>query len=284
MYQGSILRNADGRILVQRDLRPLKSKRKNAGKVTNERQFAFKDVSSGRVHSREKALESEMSPDDFRFRGRVNIFTLHDSSEIKMRRWFCPWQVPWMCSRNQAVDLLPAPSVSEVHPGMFAQKRFLTDQSVSQAKLSCLLCSKAANTPGFFIEWGVLERPDLAKVDKVQLGLSQDYNRGLPSSFNVLLQAVTDTNHRLGAILSAGGYTYNRDFLPPSRNSCYSCLLAVTSVVSDSLRPHGILQEKILEGVAISSFRASPQPRDQTSVSCLLLWQVGSLPYSHRVD
>ena len=27
-----------------------------------------------------------------------------------------------MCSRNQAVDLLPAPSVSEVHPGMFAQK------------------------------------------------------------------------------------------------------------------------------------------------------------------
>ena len=31
----------------------------------------------------------------------------------------------------------------------------------------------------------------------------------------------------------------------------------------------GILQARTLEGVAISSFRGSSQPRDQTSVSCI---------------
>ena len=51
------------------------------------------------------------------------------------------------------------------------------------------------------------------------------------------------------------------------------------SVVSDSLQPHvysppgspvhGILQEKILEEVAISSSRGSSQPRDQTWVSLI---------------
>ena len=41
---------------------------------------------------------------------------------------------------------------------------------------------------------------------------------------------------------------------------------------------HGISQVRILEGVAISSSRGSCQPRDQTLVSCLLRWQVGSFP------
>ena len=41
---------------------------------------------------------------------------------------------------------------------------------------------------------------------------------------------------------------------------------------------HGISQARILEWVAISSSRGSCQPRDQTLVSCLLHWQVGSLP------
>ena len=41
---------------------------------------------------------------------------------------------------------------------------------------------------------------------------------------------------------------------------------------------HGILQARILEWVAISSFRGSSQPRDQTRISCLLYWQTGSLP------
>ena len=51
------------------------------------------------------------------------------------------------------------------------------------------------------------------------------------------------------------------------------------SVVSDSLRPcgcsppgssvHGILQERILEWVAISFYRGSFWPRDQTWVSCI---------------
>ena len=41
---------------------------------------------------------------------------------------------------------------------------------------------------------------------------------------------------------------------------------------------HGIFQARILEWVAISSSKASSQPRDWTQVSGLLYWQVGSLP------
>ena len=54
---------------------------------------------------------------------------------------------------------------------------------------------------------------------------------------------------------------------------------SVTSVVSDSLRPHdcslpgsfvhGILHARILDQVAISYCRASSQPRNQTHVSCV---------------
>ena len=40
---------------------------------------------------------------------------------------------------------------------------------------------------------------------------------------------------------------------------------------------HGIFQARILEWVAISSFRRSSRPRDGTCVSCLLHWQVDSL-------
>ena len=40
----------------------------------------------------------------------------------------------------------------------------------------------------------------------------------------------------------------------------------------------GILQERLLEWVAIPSSRGSSQPRDQICVLCLLHWQVGSLP------
>ena len=41
---------------------------------------------------------------------------------------------------------------------------------------------------------------------------------------------------------------------------------------------HEILHAKVLEWVAMPSSRGSSQPRDQTSNSCLLNWQVGSLP------
>ena len=41
---------------------------------------------------------------------------------------------------------------------------------------------------------------------------------------------------------------------------------------------HRIFQARILEWVAMPSSRASSQPRDWTPVSCLLYWQVGSLP------
>ena len=41
----------------------------------------------------------------------------------------------------------------------------------------------------------------------------------------------------------------------------------------------GILQARILEGVAVPSSRGSSQPRDPTCVSYVyLLWQAGSLP------
>ena len=39
------------------------------------------------------------------------------------------------------------------------------------------------------------------------------------------------------------------------------------SVMSDSLLPHGILQARILEWVAISSSKGSSQPRGRTQVS-----------------
>ena len=41
---------------------------------------------------------------------------------------------------------------------------------------------------------------------------------------------------------------------------------------------HGIFQVKILEWGAMPSSRGSPQPIDWIGVSCLLHWQVGSLP------
>ena len=48
------------------------------------------------------------------------------------------------------------------------------------------------------------------------------------------------------------------------------------SLVSDSLRPHGlqhgIFQARILEWVAISYSRGSPQTRDQSCVSCIGKW------------
>ena len=40
---------------------------------------------------------------------------------------------------------------------------------------------------------------------------------------------------------------------------------------------------RILKWVAISSSRGSSRPRDQTWISCLLHWQVSSLPLSHQV-
>ena len=41
---------------------------------------------------------------------------------------------------------------------------------------------------------------------------------------------------------------------------------------------HGILQARILEWVATPSSRGSSWLRDRTHISCLLRWQVGSLP------
>ena len=43
----------------------------------------------------------------------------------------------------------------------------------------------------------------------------------------------------------------------------------VTSVVSDSLQPYGVLQARILEWVAMPSSRGSFRPKDQTYIPCL---------------
>ena len=53
------------------------------------------------------------------------------------------------------------------------------------------------------------------------------------------------------------------------------CSLPASSV-------HEILQARILEWVAMPSFRGSSQPRAWTHVSCLLFWKVGSLPLCHQ--
>ena len=45
---------------------------------------------------------------------------------------------------------------------------------------------------------------------------------------------------------------------------------------------HGLVQARILEWVAVSSSRGSFQPRNWTHISCLLHWQVGSLPLAPR--
>ena len=42
-----------------------------------------------------------------------------------------------------------------------------------------------------------------------------------------------------------------------------------TTITSDSLLLHGILQARILEWVAFPFSRGSSQPRDQTQVSCI---------------
>ena len=59
---------------------------------------------------------------------------------------------------------------------------------------------------------------------------------------------------------SSPGLTQSGDFIPWCESH---------SVVSNSLRPHGILQARILEWVALPFSRGSSQPRDRTQVSCI---------------
>ena len=60
---------------------------------------------------------------------------------------------------------------------------------------------------------------------------------------------------------------------------CYfmDCSLPGSSV-------HGILQARIQEWVTMPSSRGSFWPRDRTCVSCLLHWQMGSLPLAPHED
>ena len=64
--------------------------------------------------------------------------------------------------------------------------------------------------------------------------------------------------------------------------SLQSCLLTLGDPMDHGLlgsSVHGILQARILEWIAISSFRESFRPRNQTCIFLSLLhWQVDSLP------
>jgi len=70
------------------------------------------------------------------------------------------------------------------------------------------------------------------------------------------------------------------------RGNMHAC--EVASVVSDSATlmdcsppgssVHGILQARILQWITMPTSRGSSWPRDWTHVSCLLHWQVNSLP------
>ena len=81
-------------------------------------------------------------------------------------------------------------------------------------------------------------------------------------------------------ISSRANPTHYSSFFKNIFNYFYPCACMLSrSVVSDSLRPmgcsppgssvHGILQARILEWIAISSFRGSSQPRDQTHIFCI---------------
>ena len=66
-------------------------------------------------------------------------------------------------------------------------------------------------------------------------------------------------------------------------SSC-ACVLSwdPMNFISPGFSVSGIFQARILEWVAISYYRGSSLPRDQTQVSCVsCIWQADSLPLSH---
>ena len=82
-------------------------------------------------------------------------------------------------------------------------------------------------------------------------------------------------------------HKYTIRLSPDCTVACHACMLSQVSCVWTHVTlpnlpgssVHGILQERILEWVAISFSRGSYQPRDKIHVSlCLLYWKVGSLP------
>ena len=83
------------------------------------------------------------------------------------------------------------------------------------------------------------------------------------------------------------GWIFRLTHIPHSKHVCVCVLshfsrvwlFATPWTVVHQVPPSiGILQERVLEWVAMPSSRRSSPPRDQTSVSYLLHWQAGSLP------
>ena len=54
-----------------------------------------------------------------------------------------------------------------------------------------------------------------------------------------------------------------------SHFSCVQLCVTLWTVARQDSSVHGILQARIVEGVAMLSSRGSSQPRDQTLVSCI---------------
>ena len=73
-----------------------------------------------------------------------------------------------------------------------------------------------------------------------------------------------------------GKWSEESDFSHGCVLHCFSCIWLFGIPPGSSV--HGSLQAGTLEWVAVPSSRRSSKPRDRTLISCLLLWQAGSLP------
>ena len=76
------------------------------------------------------------------------------------------------------------------------------------------------------------------------------------------------------------GYSRLWDWLKQANHHFIISLFNSPRPHSSGTSVHGISQARILESVAISSFRGSSQPKDWTPVFCVY-WQLDSLPLSH---
>ena len=62
---------------------------------------------------------------------------------------------------------------------------------------------------------------------------------------------------------------YKHIYMLLSHFGCVQLCVTLWTVARQDSSVHGILQARIVEGVAMLSSRGSSQPRDQTPVSCI---------------
>ena len=120
---------------------------------------------------------------------------------------------------------------------------------------TCFSPSGLLPLPAFFSSPALTHPPDLSSVVTTLRKASQT-----PISIRFFFL------HELMCMCFLSCFSHGQLFCDPVDQS-----LPISSV-------HGILQARILEWVAMSSSMGSSQPKDQTQVSCSVLWQAGSLP------